>query len=536
MKKLLIAAVVLMFLPKAHAQSCSVTITPPSFTLQTGHTQAFAANLSGCSGGSLTWTFICTPSGNCGSKSSLSSTSELYTAPSSLVSQTVEAVTLKATYGNTTASANITVNAVQINALTMPSGATSGDVSAFQTYVLGSNTVAGINPFMVWNQIESSNSMGTGSGGYDFTAFDTYVAGLFNPAGSFTKKINILALGISGGCAISGSCGNTATPAYVFTSQWASTQGASTLDVFTCTDYPGNGSSGSGFPAVYEKPYYVAYENFISAVLQHYSNSCSATTTKPCSGNSGANGPALAPYIGYIRFGLSAGGEVFPFCASGNYNVDSGGQSTWTFLNYINTMDQYIVSAEESYGAAQQTLGAYNVQMMTSINQTRFPSDSTPPDTEAADAVNAKQTSPYTVTMGFGSQGLQKSDVSSYHNVPPGYCTSDWCALFNTYTGQVPLELQTTLQSDPTGVAQTGSLATLGTVTGLIPFATSLHANILELYPYDLLYALDTGSGSAGYCGLHGATTAYCTPATSSGNPTYGSSYLTSIQNADAGK
>ncbi len=533
MKKVLIAIAVLMFLPKAHA--CTVSVTPSTFTLQTGQTQAFTANLSGCTGGSLSWTFICTPSGNCGSKTSLGGNLELYTAPTSLVSNTVEAVTLKATYGSTTGSVGITVNAVQINALTMPSGATTGDVSAFQTYVLGSNTVTGINPFMVWNTIESTNGAGTGSGGYDFTAFDTYLAGLFNPTGTFTKKINLVGLGISGGCAIGGSCGNTATPAYVFTSQWATAQGSSTLDVFTCSDYPGNGGSGSGYPAVYEKPYYVAYQNFIAAVLQHYSNSCSSTTTKPCSGNSGANGLALAPYIGYIRFGLSAGGEVYPFCAAGNYNVDSGSSTTWTFLNYINTMDQYIVATDESYMSAQQVLGAYNIQMMTSINQLKSPSDYTPPQTEADHAVNAKETSPYTVTLGFGSQGLQKSDVSNYNTVPRGNCTSDWCALFNTYTGQVPLELQTTLQSDPTGTLQTGSLATLGTVTGLIPFATSLHANILELYPYDLLYGLDTGSGSAGYCGLHGATLAYCNPTTSSGNPTYGSNYLSAIQNADEG-
>jgi hypothetical protein len=283
---------------------------------------------------------------------------------------------------------------------------------------------------------------------------------------------------------------------------------------------------------VYEKPYYVAYEKFISAVLQHYSNSCSSTATPPCSGNNGANGPALAPYIGYIRFGLSAGGEVYPFCASGNYNVDSGSQSTWTFLNYINQMDDYIISAEETYVNAQKTLGAYNIQMMTSINQTHGPNDYTPADTEAADAVNNKQTSPYAETMGFGSQGLQKSDVTNYNGNPRGYCTSDWCTMFNTYTGQVPLELQTTLQSDPTGVSQTGSLATLGTVTGLIPFATSLHTNILELYPYDLLYGLDTGSGVNGYCGLQGATLAYCSPQSSSGNPTYGASYLSAFQTA----
>jgi len=523
MKKLLILVAVLMFLPKAHASGCTISsISPSTFALQIAHSQAFTVNQTGCTN-PPTWTISsCSPSGNCGSITTLSGTNgvtAVYTAPSGLVSNTVESVTLKVAYGSVNATASVTVNAVQINALTMPSSASHGDLTAFQNDVLGSNLVTGINPYMYWNQIETSQ------GSYSFQSFDTSLAALFNPTGAITKKVNLIVVGVSGGCAIGGDCGNTATPSYVFSSSWAQSQGASTLDVFTCSDYPGNGGSDSGFPAVYEVAYYVAYENFINAVLKHYSNSCSASgaSVPPCSGNSGANGPALAPYIGYIRFGLSAGGEVYPFCASGNYTVDTGGE---TFLTYINDMDKDIISEEESYTSAQQALGAY-VQMMTSINQITNPNDYTPPEDEAQDAVNEKGTSPYTVTMGFGSQGLQKSDVSNYNSDPQGYCTSDWCALFNEYTGDVPLELQTTLQSDPTGVSQTGSLATLGTVTGLIPFATSLNATILELYPYDLLYGLDSG-----YCGLGGANTAYCTPQTAEGSPTYGSNYLSAFQTA----
>src|SRR5262249_42599661 len=138
MKKLLIAFAALVCLPKAHA--CTVTVTPSTFTLQTSHKQLFTAARSSCANGqSWSWNLSCSPSGNCGGTTSLSATSIVYTAPSSLVSNTVESVTVTATYGTTSGSASVAVNAVQINALQMPSGAPSGDVSAFQTYVLGSN-------------------------------------------------------------------------------------------------------------------------------------------------------------------------------------------------------------------------------------------------------------------------------------------------------------------------------------------------------------------------------------------------------------
>ena len=338
---------------------------------------------------------------------------------------------------------------------------------------------------------------------------------------------------MSGGCAIgdgSGNpnCGNTATPTYVL-NNLVSVDHSTPL---TCTSYPGNGGSGAtngGFPKVFKPSFEGPYQTFIGKVLKHYSQACDSTTP-PCSLHNNANGEALAPYIGYIRFGLSAGGEVYPHCASGNYTLDGG---DWT--TYVGAMDTSIISSESTYYSSQQAIGA-NIQLMSSINQSKFPNDYILPDTEADDAVNDGLTSP-PVTMGFGSQGLQKSDVANY-SVPtctttPIYCpcTSDWCTKFVQYNGHVPLELQTTLQSDPTGVdpnSPTGSLATISInntpVTGLIPFATSLHATILELYPYDLLYGLDP----TGYCSLGGAVTSYC-------NANNMMAYQSAIENAVAG-
>jgi hypothetical protein len=451
-------------------------------------------------------------------------------------------VTIGASYTDPQTSGAVTGNttlavtpAVQINALTLASGSPSGVVSAYQSNVLGSSYVWGVNPYMIWNTVESSS--GSGSGGYDFTSFDASLVGSSGsifPSGPPTKKINIIVVPVSGGCAIGNgsgdtNCGNTATPSYVL---------GNVPTPLTCTSYPGNGGSGStngGFPEVFNTNFQGPYENFIAAVLKHYSSACDSTT-EPCNstqGPNGANGPALAPYLGYIRFGLSAGGEVYPFCASGNYSVDSG---TDQWADYIQTMSDYIVSTEETYVSDQQAVGG-NIQLMTSINQNKGPVDFTIADDEAGYAYAAKETSPSVVTMGFGSQGLQKSDVANYQtnttctSSSSCPCTSDWCTMFSSYTGDVPLELQTVLQSDPNDSSsfQTGSLCKL------IPFATYLHTNILELYAWDLLYAYDSGfctlSGAPGNNNNNPPLTDYC----SGGASLYNDAYQTAISNAVSG-
>lgn len=503
MKKLLLVIPFLLFLPKVHAV-CTVTITPPNFTLQTSHTQTFSVTGSGCTG-TLGWTLSCTPSSHCsnGNLNSTTSTSVTFTAPSSPSGiSTAEVVTLKATYsgaGGGNASAPVTITAVQMNSLL---NYLSADNTDFQNNVIANSSVSGVNVLMDWASIESSNAGGTGSGGYNFSAFDSAIASLFTLSGqgspSYTKKINIIVQGVTGGCAIgnTATCGNTSTPNYVFSQGWATANGATNpLDVFYGCGY---GIAQTipptvpppGFPAVYEVPFTVAYENFIKKVLTRYSTG-------------GAS--SLAPYIGYIRFGLSAGGEVYPFCQSGNYT-----QTQW--LNYVSSIDSFETGLTP----------APTMQLMTSINQTYFPSNFTYPDTEAQDAAGD--------SIGFGSQGLQQGDIVSLPCAQDS-TTSDWCYLFNgSYGNSVPLELQTTLLSDP--IFQSGDKITAGTPsqTGslkqLIPFATANRAQIFELYAYDMLYAFDSN-----YCALSGATQAYC----SGSNRKYPSCYSTVIQNAENG-
>jgi hypothetical protein len=512
MKTLLIAVAVLMFLPKAHAQSCSVTITPPSFTLQTGNTQSFTVSETNCTG-TLSWTTpSCTPVNSCGTLSSTTATTTTFTAPgASLSSSTPEVITLNASYSGTgihhtgggNKSASITVTAVQLNSLL---NYQSTDNTDFQDNVVANQYVTGVNVLMDWKSIESSS--GSQSGGYSFTTFENGIASLFTLPGqsspSYTKKINIIVQGITGGCAIgnTATCGNTSTPTYVFTSGWANTVNHS-VNPLTHADYStpvpldvwyscGYGVSGTdtGFPAATEAAFYVAYQNFINEVLTQYSSTS-----------------ALAPYIGYIRFGLSAGGEVYPFCeGTGHYS-----QSDW--LTYVSNMDSYESGVNSGLSP--------KIQLMTSINQTNFPSNYTYPDDEAGYAI--------TNGIGFGSQGLQQGDISSTTPCPTQSSTSDWCYLFYyPSVPTVPLELQTTLLSDPAfasgGTITPGTPSQTGSLSQIIPYAVANHAEIFELYAYDMLYAFDSN-----YCNLSGATQA-CTGVSPTWTPTYQSCYATLLK------
>jgi hypothetical protein len=88
---------------------------------------------------------------------------------------------------------------------------------------------------------------------------------------------------------------------------------------------------------------------------------------------------------------------------------------------------------------------------------------------------------------GFGSQGLQASDITNYPNAD---CSSDWCNMFNTYyQSNDNLELQQLGLSAPVPVAGVNSAT--GDLRPLLPFAVSRHMTILELYNLDALLAYD---------------------------------------------
>jgi len=186
------------------------------------------------------------------------------------------------------------------------------------------------------------------------------------------------------------------TPDYVFSTNWAGTLSSAPQDVVVCSSWQGsvalsgtcpvtgtvnsgsyavwnaNGGSGpifpngnctasaggslhctitsctatslGGFPIIYEKPFMVAYQDFLRALAQHYNTS---------TGNS--DGQLIAPYIAYVRAGMAEGGENQPFCAT------TGGisQPAWSNPTLPDPVPAgYIVNTGGAQGTQYVAVGA----------------------------------------------------------------------------------------------------------------------------------------------------------------------------------
>jgi hypothetical protein len=312
-----------------------------------------------------------------------------------------------------------------------------------------------VDIYVPWNTVETSQQV------YDFTNLNAQIAAY---AGT-NKKVNLVWMAVNYGNVNDSAGGvNNMTPSYVFTQNWATAQGATPQDVVYCSTYPGNGTfvntyanastpdfDSTGYPAVYEKPFVAAYQNFIKAVIQQYN------------GNSA---------IGYMRFGLSVGDEADAYCTAQLQSIPApntfaADPSPATWQTYVQAMDLFEHNQNPT------------VQLMESLNSLDTTSDPTVmPIIEAQSAV------PY--GFGFGSNGWQNSDIAALASNTP--CTADWCALFDQYAGQVPLELQTLQPSDPVDPVSPSN--TTGNLATLIPTAAEHHATILEIALPDLYLAL----------------------------------------------
>jgi hypothetical protein len=250
--------------------------------------------------------------------------------------------------------------------------------------------------------------------------------------------------------AVSDTPTNTATPQYVWNALGSS-------NITTC--------AGEKIPNYFQSAFQLPYEAFMAQVINHYNGNGS---------------------IGYIRIGLARGGETWPApnfgtdpCTSTFTNKWGWTETTWT--NYVNAMLNYEATLKSTK------------QLMVGIDSY---DSTTMPDSEAATAVS--------LHIAFGNQGMEANDIKNYP-----HCSSDWCNLFDEYTGDVPLELQSIALSSPQGNQPVGSLVTL------LPFAVSHHVTILEIYCDDWLLAFDPNYP---------------------GNSTYGAAYQTAFKLAATGK
>ncbi len=314
---------------------------------------------------------------------------------------------------------------VSVNAV-FPPDSTNPLFAAFNQHILTAADVDGVNPVLTWASVDHGPDAGGGQ--YQWpAAFDTQFASYVSAG----KRVNIIVEPISE----PGGPKNLATPGYV----------VGAVDTVTCSAY-------AGFPVVWETAFKDNYKNFIAAVIARYASN---------------------PNVGYMRFGLTVGGEIYPFCASAlaAYLPDGGGVQA-AILDY----DAEMLAFEK-----QQSPTFYVVGPTTYAG-----TDATYVNAEAANAVAQG--------FGFGSQGLQASDLTTYP-----VTATNWGKLFNQYAGQAPiLELQTFGQSDPSGTCATsdggcinGAQQATGPLPPLLALALAHNVTTFEIYTKDLLVAYD---------------------------------------------
>ena len=423
--------------------------SPSSQSVTAGNSTTFTASVSAQNGftGSVALSATGMPSGVTASFAPASITtsgsSTLTLTSTKSAAAGTYSLTLTATSGTITHTAGISLmvtaaaKGAAMNVLMFPGATSDPFYKDFPTYIFNNAAVTGATLGIEWAGSDQGPS--AGSSQYDWTYPDAQLTAWVQAG----KKVNFVvwanADNASNTCGPESSygtnnTGNCAIPTYVWTALGAS-------NTTTCVTQFGTQQMPNYLDAAFQSN----YQKFMAAMIQHYTNN---------------------PNIGYIRFGLGHGGESLPVAnwndtttACGQAYVNTWGLTIQTWENYLASMLNYEGSLDSS------------VQLMVGVTPMGNPGTQVP-DFAAPVAVQNK--------IGFGSQGLELSDVNNCAG-----STADWCELFAEFTGQVPLELQTYAQSCPDNSCTTGSLV------NLIPFAASNHATIFELYYQDWLTAFD---------------------------------------------
>ena len=275
--------------------------------------------------------------------------------------------------------------------------------------LLHNPAVCGANFYIVWNQVDRGPSANPR---YDWSSIDAQIA----PWIAAGKKVNLIVW------ATTYNKNASATPEYVFAK-------------VPSVECPAFGH----VPVFWNSEFLSSYQSFMAAVVTKF----------------GAN-----PSVGYIRFGLGAGGEIYPACM---YFMKDKGFSDSAWQKYIFDMLDY----QKSLNSPKQLAVGLNAY-------------GNPPklDFSAAVARRAVQDG-----IAIGNQGLSAEDVRNDAAGKP--CMADWCRIFREARGRVPLVLQTLGPTRPDGGGDVGSL------TDMLPFALNQRVQIFEIYLQDWLVAYD---------------------------------------------
>src|SRR5579859_960330 len=364
--------------------SIGITISPTTASVNSGATSQFQATVTNTSNTAVTW------AASAGAVSS----SGLFTAPTVTKNTAVTLTATSVADPSKSASAKITVvtavtGKVSLEVLFPPTNTHSNDFQAVQTYLMNNPIVSGGNLAVEWGMIDNGP---TASTQYDWSSIDSAIA----PWVAAGKKVNLIvwANSDSAGPTCSNGVANTTGNCGITTYVW-SALGSSNYTV--CTTRYGtqpipNYMDRAGFQ--------IPYQQFMAATIQKYGSNSN---------------------IGYIRFGLGHGGETYPV-TGWNSTTTACGKAFASWGVTVTTWETYLAGML-SYEA---TLGS-SKQLMVGVTPMGAPT-TVVPDYVAPLAVP--------LHVGFGSQGLELSDITNYPN-----CTANWCNLFAQYAKQAPLEL-----------------------------------------------------------------------------------------------
>jgi hypothetical protein len=292
-------------------------------------------------------------------------------------------------------------------------------VNARANVLLHNPAVCGANFYIVWNQIDRGPQANPR---YEWSSIEDQIA----PWVKAGKKVNLIIW------ATSYNKNATATPEWVFAK----------VPSVTCPAF-------GHVPVFWNPEFMSSYQSFMNAVVEHFGHN---------------------PSVGYIRFGLGAGGEIFPACM---YFLKEQGFSDDTWKKYIFDMLDF----QKSLNSPKQLAVGLNAY-------------GEPPKLDFSAAVAERAVKD---GIAIGNQGLSAQDARDDAAGKP--CMADWCRIFRGARGKVPLILQTLGPTRPDHSGDVGSLV------DMLPFAVNQRVQIFEIYIQDWLVAYDPGS--PGYSQYH---------------------------------
>ncbi|MGD0567147.1 MAG: choice-of-anchor D domain-containing protein [Candidatus Sulfotelmatobacter sp.] len=519
----------------------SIAVTPATASIAPGSTQKLSATGSSTSTG-VDWSATCGSEGACGTFNpthTASGSSTMYTAPSSVpYGNTVTAMAASSSDQTTSASANLTISSnISVIAVDVgiPLNATTQPILPF---------VDGVTIFVNWaGQIAFTDTTTCTTAPctptFDFSGYDQAITSYTSATcgTSLRGKGSPCIVNLTFPPVTALMSYNSNTPTWVFSQAWADTVGSPVQDAAFCSNYPQDpnadplppaagvaninttncGGSGTtrctgatvatGVPAIWEKPYVTAINDWHQAIIQHY---------------------ASATYPVYLRLGVSIADEAAVTCATINGVAGTGFESLTSPPTAAGLKAAWTGAAvnQITFNAAQRAaLGtAPSWQLMNTANMAQDleninGDEGVDPSWAVveADAVLANQ--PYAI----GTEGLQNGQLSSdLNNVAntfctgPDCCSDDWCNVHIMVQGKVPaVELQECNLSNPAG-GTTNCLDCImaGTCTNdsqtlsqVLVLAAQHGTTVQELYLGELLCAFDQPS--------YVSTAPSCTPAVS---------------------